>query len=160
MIGHVRDRLKILAGCLVLLIALIAPAVAQESRSSQLTIEALTSWLDAYGAAWETRDPIAAAVLFSDDASYRVTPYEEAHLGTDAIREYWATVTAGQRNVRFQYEPLSVSGNTGIAHWSAQFDVEPDGGSIALDGIFVLDFDANGKCQQLREWWHLKAEGG
>lgn len=28
------------------------------------------------------------------------------------------------------------------------------------DGIFVLDFDENGNCRQLREWWHLKAEGG
>jgi ketosteroid isomerase-like protein len=156
----VRDRSKLLAAFLVVLIAAMDPAIAQEDRSSNLTMEALTNWLDAYGDAWEKRDAMAAAALFSDDASYRVTPYKEPHLGRESITEYWATVTEGQRNVRFQYESLSVSGNTGIAHWSAKFDVEPDGGSFALDGIFVLDFDENGRCRVLREWWHVNAEGG
>jgi hypothetical protein len=60
--------------------------------------------------------------------------------------------------VQFEHEALSVSGDTGIAHWSAMFDVAPDGTKIELNGIFVLEFDADGKCRRLREWWHLKAE--
>ena len=145
---------------LLVLITVTGPAKAQDDPPAQLTMAALQSWLDAYGDAWESRDPDAAANLFSEDATYRVTPYEAAHQGPAGIREYWATVTEAQRNVQFQYEPLSASGSTGIAHWSAQFDVEPEGGSITLDGIFVLEFDESGKCRQLREWWHLKTEGG
>ena len=128
------------------------------NQSSGLTMGALTNWLDAYGDAWESKDPDKAANLFSADASYRVTPFEKPHSGPEGIREYWANVTAGQRNVEFQFEPLAVAGNTGFAQWSATFDVDPDGPSITLDGVFVLDFDENGKCQQLREWWHLKTE--
>jgi len=67
-------------------------------------------------------------------------------------------VTANQRNIQFAYQPLSVNGNTGIAHWSAAFDVEPTGTRIELDGIFVLAFDRNGTVRQLNEWWHLRSE--
>lgn len=124
----------------------------------KLTMSSLSAWLDAYGSAWETRDADAAANIFSADATYRVTPYEEPHVGKDGVRNYWAGVTENQRNVRFEHEALSATGNTGIAHWSANFDVAPEGTNIELDGIFVLEFDEDGKCRRLREWWHLKTD--
>lgn len=118
----------------------------------------LTDWLDAYGEAWESRDPDKAASLFTEDSSYQVTPYENPHVGQDGVRQYWATVTASQRNIEFEHRALSFSGNTGIVHWSAQFDVEPGDTHIELDGIFVLEFDEGGKCRRLREWWHLRSQ--
>lgn len=144
---------------LVLVTALTGTGSANADQSGELTMADLTAWLDSYGDAWESRDADSAANLFSEQSSYRVTPYEEAHLGPDGVREYWAGVTENQRNVRFESQPLSISGNTGIAHWSADFDVEPGGTHIELDGIFVLDFDASGKCARLREWWHVRSEG-
>lgn len=124
-----------------------------------LTMTELSNWLDAYGEAWESRDADAAVRIFSEDASYRVTPYEEPHAGRSGIHDYWAGVTENQRNVRFEHQALSVSGNTGIAHWSAKFNVEPDGTKLELDGIFVLEFDQDGNCRRLREWWHLNSPG-
>lgn len=124
----------------------------------KLTMSSLSAWLDAYGSAWETRDADAAANIFSADATYQVTPYEQPHVGKDGVRNYWAGVTENQRNVQFEHQALSVTGNTGIAHWSANFDVAPEGTKIELDGIFVLEFDENGKCRLLREWWHLKTD--
>lgn len=133
-----------------------APAFAQQT--GQLTTVKLAAWLDAYGEAWESRDADKAAELFAAASSYQVTPYDEPHVGPEGVRRYWAGVTDNQRNVQFEYRILGSSGNTGIAHWWAEFDVEPGGAHLALDGIFVLDFDANGKCTRLREWWHLKSE--
>jgi hypothetical protein len=126
--------------------------------TEELTMDALTKWLDAYGEAWESRDPDKAASLFTEDSSYQVTPYEEPHIGQEGVRRYWESVTANQRNVEFEHQPLSVTGNTGIAHWSAQFDVEPGDTHIELNGIFVLEFDDVGKCHRLREWWHLRSQ--
>jgi ketosteroid isomerase-like protein len=126
--------------------------------ADELTMSALSNWLDAYGEAWESRDADAAAKIFSEDANYHVTPYEDPHVGQDGVRNYWAGVTENQRNVQFEYQTLSVTGNTGIAHWSANFDVAPDGPHIELNGIFVLEFDADGKCRRLREWWHLQTD--
>ena len=124
--------------------------------ADELTMGQLSDWLDAYGEAWESRDANKAATLFSDDSSYQVTPYEAPHRGPEGVSQYWAGVTESQRNVEFEYEPLSINGNTGIAHWSAQFDIDPDGPHLELNGIFVLEFDQDGKCSRLREWWHLK----
>ena len=124
--------------------------------SDELTMDELAAWLDAYGEAWESRDADKAATLFADDSTYQVTPYEDPHQGQESIRQYWAGVTENQRNVDFNHEPLSVNGNTGIAHWSAQFDIAPDGPHLELNGIFVLEFDQDCKCSRLREWWHLK----
>lgn len=136
---------------------LIAGIMSSGNAGAEVTLAELSAWLDAYGDAWESRDSDKAASLFAKDSSYRVTPYEEAHIGPSGVREYWNSVTASQRNVAFESQALSVNGDTGIAHWSAEFDVEPGGEHIELDGIFVLEFDQQGKCRSLREWWHLKS---
>lgn len=115
------------------------------------------SWLHAYGRAWETKDPEAAAELFSEDASYRETPFEEPARGRGAIAEYWSSVTSGQEGVRFDYEVLAVEGDVGIARWWASFGSLRLGTPVELDGIFVVRMDAEGeRCEEFREWWHLR----
>lgn len=46
------------------------------------------NWLTRYGAAWEQRDPIAAAALFSRDAQYFWTPFA-AKRGPGEIEAAW-----------------------------------------------------------------------
>jgi hypothetical protein len=40
-----------------------------------MTSTDLTNWLKTYGQAWETRNPDAAAALFTEDAAYYETPF-------------------------------------------------------------------------------------
>ena len=110
----------------------------------------LMRWLDAYGAAWESGDADAAAALFGANASYRESPYADPVVGRDAIRSSWAAARAAESDVEFESEILSVSGMTAVARWSASFgaDAEPAG----IDGIFVLEFEADGTVGSLREW--------
>ena len=42
----------------------------------------------------------------------------------------------------------------GIARWWASFLIVPEQLKTKLDGIFVIALDDQGKCLQLREWWH------
>ena len=144
---------------LTFLLTILLSSGTARADVSALTMAELSTWLDAYGEAWESRDADKAASLFAADSTYRVTPYEDVHTGQEGVRQYWAGVTTSQRNVVFEYQVLSVTGNTGIAHWSASFDVEPGDVHLELNGIFVLEFDADGKCTQLREWWHLNNPG-
>lgn len=145
----------------IFLLLLLAGPMSLPARAADgtLTEAALTQWLEGYKAAWEARDADRAAALFTPDATYQDEAFTPPHVGTQGIRDYWSKVTAGQREVKFQYQVLSVKGNTGIAHWCAQFAVAESNPptTIALDGVFLLEFDANGKCRSLREWWHLKA---
>jgi uncharacterized protein (TIGR02246 family) len=128
------------------------------AQSAGLKAPALEAWLQKYGAAWQARDAAAAGVLFTVDASYLETPYDAPKQGRAGIEEYWRTVTADQRDVKFESTVIAVNGNTGVAHWTATFKIASSGATLSLDGVFVLEFDASGQCTSLREWWHLKAE--
>jgi uncharacterized protein (TIGR02246 family) len=139
---------------LLLVGALALTAVAQ---AKPLTAPALEAWLQKYGAAWETRDAAAAGKLFTADATYQEMPFDAPKQGRAGIEEYWRTVTAEHRDVKFESTVISVSGNTGVAHWHAKFKVASTGATLELDGVFVLEFDEKGDCKSLREWWHLKA---
>ena len=114
----------------------------------------LQKWLERYRQAWETRDASAAAALFTDDATYYETPFGRPARGKEGVHAYWSAVTANHRDVKFSYEILSVSGDTCIALWQAEFRRTPSGLKTLLDGIFLLEFDAKGSCRKLREWWH------
>jgi hypothetical protein len=124
--------------------------------AQQLTPSVLESWLARYKQAWEQRDPEQAAALFTENAPYRETPFDAPKAGRAGIRDYWATVTADQRNVDFKSAVVAVNGQTGVARWSASLTSAASGARVELDGVFVLTFDGNGLCSELREWWHVR----
>ena len=146
-----RERIIRASVTAVLLVCAAAGANAQA-----LTQAKLEAWLASYGAAWEMRDADAAARIFTADATYREMPFEAPKAGRAGIREYWAGVTADQRDVQFDSNVIAVNGNTGVAHWSAKFKLASSGATVELDGVFVLEFDASGLCSGLREWWHVR----
>jgi ketosteroid isomerase-like protein len=121
-----------------------------------MNVSELERWLDAYGKAWEQRDADGVCRIFNEDALYYETPFAEPFKGHEGIRSYWSSVTADQRDIRFESRPVGVVGSTGIAHWSARFKLESNGANVELDGVFLLEFDADGRCKTLREWWHAR----
>lgn len=129
------------------------------AAAQTVTTATLDSWLSRYERAWETRSAPAAAALFSENAVYREAPFEKPMEGRGAISEYWSTVTADQRDIDFRYEVIAVNGDKGVAHWSAVFKLESTGERVALDGVFVLTFNAAGQCTLLREWWQAGTPG-
>ncbi|HEY6264272.1 MAG TPA: nuclear transport factor 2 family protein [Candidatus Acidoferrum sp.] len=115
---------------------------------------AFKAWLDAYGQAWENRNPEAATALFTEDGTYQVTPFLEPVRGRKAIFEYWSEVARTEENIRFGYEILVAKAELNIARWSASFVIIPQGLQTQLDGIFLISLDEEGRCRSLREWWH------
>ena len=115
---------------------------------------AFKSWLDAYGQAWVNRSPEAAVALFTDDGTYRVTPFLEPLRGRKAIFEYWSEVARTEEHVKFDYEILIANADLNIARWSASFVIVPPGLQTKLDGIFLISLDEAGRCKSLQEWWH------
>ena len=131
--------------------------MANPESSFNLSIQHLDNWLNGYKAAWEMLDADKAASLFTENAIYQEDPYKEPFQGRDAIHNYWSTVTADQANVKFTFETVSVTGNSGVAHWHSEFKQPSTGSTIILDGIFILEFSKDGLCESLKEWWHFQA---
>jgi ketosteroid isomerase-like protein len=126
--------------------------------AQQLTSAALEAWLARYAQAWEQRDAAQAAALFTESAPYHEMPFDAPKAGRAGIRDYWTTVTADQRNVDFKSQVIAVTGQTGIARWSASLTSAASGARVELDGVFILQFDGSGLCSELREWWHVRAQ--
>lgn len=116
--------------------------------------QTFTNWLDRYERAWETGDSAAAADLFTDDALYYETPFDEPFAGRAAIRDYWADVPRLQTDISFKYEILSIQEQVGIARWWADFQRIGSGNRVKLDGIMIVTLAANGRCRLFQEWWH------
>ena len=114
----------------------------------------LSEWLDAYGRAWEERNPEAAADLFTDDASYQWGPFGRKLRGRPMIREAWAEALELQDNVEFGYEVLSASNRGGLVRWWCSFDQPERGIRESDEGIFRIGFDETGLCRSFEEWWN------
>jgi ketosteroid isomerase-like protein len=138
-----------------LALILSAPGAAAQDQPG-LTLAKLDAWMQGYKAAWETLDADKAAALFTEDATYQDEAFTEPYRGRAGIRQYWADVTRDQKDVKFTYATLAAAGNTGIAHWHAEFTQPSSGSAVILDGVFVLDFAPDGLCKSLREWWFIR----
>jgi hypothetical protein len=117
---------------------------------------AVARWLEGYRRAWVRRDPDAAAALFTPGAVYQEQAFEPAYVGRDAIRGYWATVTATQSDIELRYGALVVARRKAAVEWWA--NLRNAGADVTLAGEFMLTFERNGLCSSLREYWFF-AEG-
>ncbi len=113
--------------------------------------ESFEGWLDVLGRAWEDRDPEAAARLFTGDATYHETPFDEPIRGYEGILEYWSEVPRSQQDIL-----LAVTEETGIARWRSAFTRLPSNVPVELDGIFLVELNDDGLCTEFREWWHRR----
>jgi ketosteroid isomerase-like protein len=116
----------------------------------------LADWIAAYGRAWEEGDPEAVVALFTEDASYRSSPFREPNLGHDGIRAYWRAAGT-QEAVQVRMGEPVVDRNVVAVEWWTTMD-DPDDGEITLPGCLLLQFAPDGRCFDLREYWNV--EGG
>ena len=115
----------------------------------------LADWIEGYRRAWEEADAELVLSLFTEDASYRSSPFGEPNLGHDGIRAYWEGVTGVQEGVEVRMgEPL-VDGNLVAVEWWTTMDVA-DSGTVTLPGCLLLQFAPDGRCFDLREYWNLE----
>ncbi len=121
-----------------------------------LTINGFKKWMGLYSKASEDGDLKAAAELFTQDAEYYETPFNRPIIGREAIYRYWSEGAQAQKAVQFTYEVLAVKETLGIALWKGKFINAKSGSQVFLDGVFLVEFDGQGQCSKLREWWHRR----
>jgi SnoaL-like domain len=113
-----------------------------------------SAWLEAYGSAWAARDSAAFVRLFSQDVHYHWTPFEAPRVGRDAVAAAFETATARQERIAFRSSVIGVRPGQALAHWRCSFVRVGSGLTVQLDGIFLMEFNAEGACSRFREWWH------
>ena len=110
-------------------------------------------WIAAYGRAWVGRDPEAAVALFTEDAVYRSSPFREPHVGATGVRDYWTRATSTQEELDLRFGQPVVEGRKVVVEWWAI--MRDEGAWITLPGCLLLRFAEDGRCEELREYWHV-----
>jgi SnoaL-like polyketide cyclase. len=116
-------------------------------------------WIATYATAWRSKDAVAVTRLFAEDAVYRSSPTGVAHVGRDAIAEYWRRATATQQDLELRFgTPIRESNRVAVEWWAVMRDPEwrPEaaGHWVTLPGCLVLRLDADGLCSALREYYN------
>jgi hypothetical protein len=124
--------------------------------------EAVAAWLDGYSQAWGTYDPEQIRALFSEDAVYCYNPFDAPLRGREAIVADWIKERDEAGTYEGSYRPVLVAGDEAVARgYSRYFNTN---GSVRdeFDNLFLLRFDADGRCAEYREWYMRKPrpEGG
>ncbi len=102
----------------------------------------------------EDADDQRLGELFTEDAVYRSHPFREPFRGREAIRAYWREATGSQSHVNVVFgEPIVQPPRVAVEWW---MQVDSDGAPLTLPGALILRFDEAGRCEELREYWHLQ----
>ena len=108
--------------------------------------------MERFGRAWESRDPEQASALFSEDGSYRETPFDDPLTGPHEIRAHWSRLPKARNDIHFGYEILAMSGPLGIARWHGSYTPVDRETHLELDGILLVSLDEEDRCRDFREW--------
>lgn len=126
-----------------------------------VSVSTVTHWIEAYGRAWVQKDADAAVDLFTADAVYAAIPGVPAqtYIGSQAIHDYWASVTSGQSDITVRHGVPIVCGSRAMVELWVTMAVpalNPNGDHmVTLLETNVLHFDTPHKVKRNDEYWNL-----
>ena len=104
-------------------------------------------WVERYERAWRAEDVEAVTALFTEDARYRPSPYEESLIGHAGIQGYWLddegntfTMTAST---------VAVEGRNAVVRVEVHYG-EPV--RQEYRDLWVLRFADDGRVEDFEEW--------
>ena len=110
--------------------------------------ERVMSWVAAYERAWRASDPSAVADLFTEDATYLRSPYDEDPLrGHDAIRGFWTADEGATFTVAA--EPVAVEGDSAVVRLEVRYTGSEE---QEYRDLWVLRFAPDGRVEHFEEW--------
>jgi hypothetical protein len=104
-------------------------------------------WVAGYERAWRDGDLGAVERLFTADAHYRPSPYEESEVGHDAIKAFWLDDEG--KVFAMRAEPVAVEGRNAVVRVEVGYG-EPIGQEYR--DLWVLRFADDGRVEDFEEW--------
>ena len=107
-------------------------------------------WLAGYEAAWRAAGTTRLADLFTRDASYLKSPYEQPVTGLDAIGRMWEAERQGPDEVfTVATDILAVDGQVAVVRAEVHYG-EPL--RQEYRDLWVIRLDDDGLCSWFEEW--------
>jgi ketosteroid isomerase-like protein len=117
------------------------------ARAAHASIE---EWVEAYERAWRTAGTRSLRELFAEDATYRMSPYEDPATGIDAIAELWEREREGpDEPFEMRHAVVAAEGDTAVIRVEVQY-----GGPERLQyrDLWIVRFAPDGRCREFEEW--------
>ncbi len=112
--------------------------------------EAVRRWVEGYEAAWRSAGTDALADLFTEDATYQMSPWRQPTIGLDAIRELWDSEReAPDEEFALRADIVAAEGLTAVVRVEVDYARESSG---RWRDLWVLEFDDRGRCRAFEEW--------
>lgn len=124
------------------------------AEAAHTSIEA---WVEAYERAWRTAGTASLRELFTEDATYRMSPYEEPADGLAAIAELWEREREGpDEPFEMRHEIVAVEGDTAVVRVEVRY-----GGPEHLQyrDLWIVRLAADGRCREFEEWPFWPGQG-
>ena len=110
----------------------------------------MNQWIANYEAAWRAPGTDGLTKLFSKEATYLHSPYEEPVMGLEAIRGMWEDDRDGYDEVfTLATEILAVEDATAVVRAEVRY-----GPPIPQEyrDLWILQLDDGGRCSRFEEW--------
>ena len=108
------------------------------------------AWVAAYERAWRTAGTAPLRELFSEGATYRMSPYAEPAVGLAEIATLWERERQGPDEAfEMRHEVVAVEGDVAVVRIEVAYG-EPRGAEYR--DLWILRLDAEGRCREFEEW--------
>jgi ketosteroid isomerase-like protein len=111
-------------------------------------------WLAGYRRAWESNDEPDIRALFTDDAQYADTPWEEPRRGADAIVANWLEHRDEPGDTTFQVRSIHLDGDTAFVQAVSDY---VKAGKV-YDNLWVIGFAPDGRARSFTEWYMARPQ--
>jgi ketosteroid isomerase-like protein len=109
----------------------------------------VSRWLAGYEAAWRAPGTDHVAEIFTQDAAYLHSPYEEPVVGLQAIRRMWDEDRDGAEAFTLATDILAVDGATAIVRAEVRYG---DPLRQEYRDLWVIRLRDDGRCIWFEEW--------
>jgi ketosteroid isomerase-like protein len=112
-----------------------------------MNADEVIGWVAEYERAWREGDLAAVERLFTEDAHYRPSPYEESKVGHEAIKTFWLDDEGTEFTV--DAAPVAVEGQQAVVRVEVHYG-EPV--YQEYRDLWVLRFADDGRVEDYEEW--------
>ena len=110
----------------------------------------VSGWLAGYEAVWRAPGTESLAALFTGDATYLQSPYEQPVTGLDAIRQKWEEESEGADEVfTLATDILAVDGPTAVVRAEVCYGDPP---RQEYRDLWIIRLCGDGRCSWFEEW--------
>ena len=118
-----------------------------------MTGQEVDRWLERYIDAWRSNDRGRIEALFTEDARYRYHPWDEPIVGSAAIADAWLEDQDDPASWEASYRCHAADGDAAVAVGSSTYLDGAGAAEKIYDNVYVLRFDADGRCSDFTEWF-------